>query len=118
MRVDNVTLPTITEKVNQSSYAVQPLVDATDKALDAKNGPTFGLQNEQQIKVAIEQANKALEGVQRHFKYEVHEPTNQVVISVIDNNTNEVIGEIPSKKLLDAIANLWELAGLFVDERR
>ena len=69
-------------------------------------------------KKMIEKINKALEGSGRHFKYEVHKPTNEVMISVIDDETNEVIREIPSKKLLDLIAKIWEMAGLFVDERR
>lgn len=77
------------------------------------------LQNEQKrLKETVEQANKALEGSGRHFKYEIHEPTNQVVISVVDNKTNEVMTEIPARKLLDVVSKLMELAGLFIDERR
>lgn len=66
----------------------------------------------------IAKINKALDGSGRHFKYEVHKPTNEVIISVIDNETDKVIKEIPPKKLLDVVAKIWEMAGLFVDERR
>jgi flagellar protein FlaG len=40
------------------------------------------------------------------------------MIKVVDNETNEVIREFPPKKILDMIANMMELAGLIVDERR
>ncbi|GAW31870.1 flagellar protein FlaG [Carboxydocella sp. JDF658] len=72
---------------------------------------------EQMLQLVIEKANKVLEGSERHFEYEVHKPTNQVVISVIDDKTKEVIREIPPKKLLDIIAKLWELAGIIVDKK-
>jgi flagellar protein FlaG len=37
---------------------------------------------------------------------------------VIDENTNEVVREIPPEKILDVMASIMELAGLIVDERR
>jgi flagellar protein FlaG len=40
------------------------------------------------------------------------------MVKVIDENTGEVIREIPPKKILDMVANMLELAGLLVDERR
>src|SRR5688500_10661498 len=72
---------------------------------------------EEQLQNAVDQANSALEGVDRNFQYEVHKATKQVIISVIDNETQEVIGEFPARKLLDAVAKLWDLAGLFIDEK-
>lgn len=79
----------------------------------------FKLNNEKQrLDEAVQHANKALEGSGRYFKYEVHKPTKQVVISVMDEKTNEVVREIPAKKLLDIVAKFMELAGLVFDERR
>jgi flagellar protein FlaG len=40
------------------------------------------------------------------------------MIKVIDRETKELLLEIPPEKALDAIAKMWELAGIFVDERR
>ncbi len=34
-----------------------------------------------------------------------------------DTETNEVIREFPPKKIQDMIAKMWEIAGLFVDEK-
>jgi len=70
------------------------------------------------IKNAIERANRAISGYNRRFEYSVHEKTNEIMIKVIDNDTNEVIREIPPEKILDLIAGLMEIAGLIVDERR
>lgn len=67
---------------------------------------------------AIEQANRSLLVSNRKFEYSIHEKTNQIMIKVIDTDTNEVIREIPPEKILDMVSKMWELAGLIVDEKR
>ena len=67
---------------------------------------------------AIERANKSLAGTNRKFEISVHEKTNDIMVKVINTESNEVIREIPPEKILDLIAKLWELAGIIVDERR
>jgi flagellar protein FlaG len=47
-----------------------------------------------------------------------HEKTNRVTIKIIDKETKEVIKELPPEKTLDMIAKVWEMAGLFVNEKR
>ena len=47
-----------------------------------------------------------------------HEDTNRIIIKIVDKDTNEVIKEFPSEKLLDMVAKTWELLGLMVDEKR
>jgi flagellar protein FlaG len=74
--------------------------------------------NEKVVSEAVERVNKAIEGSNRRFEYSVHEKTNEIMIKVIDETTKEVIREIPPKKILDMVANMLEMAGLLVDERR
>jgi len=67
---------------------------------------------------AIQKANKAISGGDRRFEFSIHEKTNEIVVKIFDSNTNELIREIPNEKILDMVANICEMAGLFVDERR
>lgn len=67
---------------------------------------------------AIEKANKAISVSNRKFEYSIHEKTKEIMIKVIDSDTNEVVREIPPEKILDMVAKMWEMAGLIVDERR
>lgn len=67
---------------------------------------------------AIESANKKLQGEEREFEFSVHEKTKQIMVKVIDKQSKEVIREIPSEKILDLVAAMCEMAGLFVDEKR
>ena len=67
---------------------------------------------------AIDKANLTFEIQNRSLRFKIHERTNEVIVKVVDSETEEVIREIPPEKLLDMFANMLELAGLIVDERR
>lgn len=67
---------------------------------------------------AIERANRAILGGNRKFEFSIHEKTKQIMIKVINSDTNEIVREIPPEKILDMVATMWEMAGLIVDERR
>ena len=73
--------------------------------------------NEEILNKAIAQANKSLAGHNRHIERSVHEVTHSVMYTIKDSVTDEVIMEFPPKKIQDMIAKMWELAGLFVDEK-
>lgn len=66
---------------------------------------------------AVEQANKSLKAHDRVIERSVHDVTKTVMYAVKDSETNEIIAEFPPKKIQDMIAKMWELAGLFVDEK-
>lgn len=73
--------------------------------------------DEDVLQKSIEQANKSLEMYNRKIERAVHEVTHAVMYTVKDTITNEVIQEFPPRKIQDMIAKMWELAGLFVDEK-
>lgn len=72
---------------------------------------------ETMIEEALETANKAAKAFNRRLDFSVHESTGREIIRVVDTDSNEIIREIPSKKLLDAIGKLQDLMGLIVDQR-
>lgn len=67
---------------------------------------------------AIEKANNAISGANRRFEFSIHKETKEIMVKVINSDTNEVIREIPPEKILDMVATMWKMAGIFVDERR
>lgn len=69
------------------------------------------------LKKSVEQANKSLSNFNRVIERSVHETTHTIMYTVKDSKTGEVIQEFPPKKIQDMIAKMWELAGLFVDEK-
>jgi flagellar protein FlaG len=83
------------------------------------SGQKEGIASGQQIKSAISQANSKLRSPHRtRCEFSYHEETKRVSIKVLDNDTQEVIREIPPEETLEMVQKMWELAGLIVDEKR
>lgn len=73
---------------------------------------------EQAVIDAIEKANKHFKMYDRRLEFSIHEGTKQIMVKVINTESDEVIREIPSEKILDMVAKMWEVAGIFIDEKR
>lgn len=71
----------------------------------------------QEMERVIDGINKVLEPSNTHIKFELHEKLNEYYVTVVDNNTNEVVREIPSKKWLDIYAAMTDFVGLIVDKK-
>lgn len=69
------------------------------------------------LEKAVEDTNRVIFGDDNHFEFRVHEGTGRIMVKLIDNETDEVIKEIPPEKILDLVANIWDLVGILVDER-
>ncbi|MBO8164302.1 MAG: flagellar protein FlaG [Brevibacillus sp.] len=65
----------------------------------------------------IEGLNKWLQSRGTHIKFTLHEKLNEYYVQIVSDETNEVIREIPSKKIMDISAKLQEMIGLLIDEK-
>lgn len=74
--------------------------------------------SEKQLVTAIEQALKKIQGKQTSLNFTIHEKTKRILVKVLDSDTGEVVREIPPEKNLDFLANLWQMAGILIDEKR
>lgn len=82
-----------------------------------KKGPVKYRNWEKEIIDGIESANEKIEIYNRRLEFSIHEKTKDIMIKIVDSDTDEVIREIPPKKILDLVANMLERAGLLVDEK-
>ena len=76
-----------------------------------KNAPS-----ENTITQAVSDINKKI-NPNTVARYGFHEETNRVTIKIVDKNSDKVIKEFPAEETLDMIAKVWELAGVFLDEK-
>ncbi len=103
-----------------------PMVDAQTIAVaktsksDADSEGSGQNQNKEMsdetIRRAIQELNK--KDVKVESQFGIHEGTNRITVKIVDKETKEVLKEVPSEKMLDMIAKVWEYAGLFVDDKR
>lgn len=61
--------------------------------------------------------NFILDALGKSLRFSVHDATKRIVVSVVDDNTGEVVREIPATKFLDMVSKLEDLTGFIMDER-
>lgn len=75
--------------------------------------------SERAVLDAINKVNKVLEGAPQKFEYKVHESTGDLIVKVINKDTDLVIREIPPEKIIELVEKLQQLAsGAIIDEKR
>lgn len=70
-----------------------------------------------QIKDAVDKINEDSRFRRTGCKFQYHEVSNRVSITLYDQETKEVIREIPPEDTLKMLDKLSELTGLIVDEK-
>ncbi|MED4754666.1 flagellar protein FlaG [Brevibacillus choshinensis] len=66
----------------------------------------------------VDSLNKFVQTTNTHLKFTLHERLNEYYVQIVDNITDEVVREVPSKKILDLAAKIQEMIGILVDEKR
>ncbi|MBY0221746.1 flagellar protein FlaG [Mammaliicoccus sciuri] len=61
--------------------------------------------------------NKFLESVNTQLRFKFHDKLNEYYVTIVDSQTDEIVREIPPKKLMDMYASMKEFVGLLVDRK-
>ncbi|SER81385.1 flagellar protein FlaG [Gracilibacillus ureilyticus] len=73
--------------------------------------------SKENAKSMVDGLNSFLEPTNTNIRYEYHEKLERYYVTVVNSDTDEVVKEIPPKKLLDVYAGMAELMGFIVDEK-
>ncbi|MGP4040704.1 flagellar protein FlaG [Gracilibacillus sp. D59] len=93
------------ERSNNHEQAKQQLLNGNDEL------------NKEQLQSMVDGLNSFLEPSYTDIRYEFHEKLDRYYVTLVDQDTKEVIREIPPKKMLDVYASMAELMGFIVDEK-
>lgn len=116
---------TIQQQVSSNAPAVEKVVtqgsDTTMKSATPIVEQIQQLSNDDETKAKVQEVvdkmNKMLEVNQSAAKFKYHEGLERYYVTVVDSATDEVLKEIPPKKLLDAFYEMQKLFGMIVDEK-
>lgn len=86
-------------------------------AAPGKVSPSVSLPNEQQIRQAVRDIQRAVEPSAQNLQFSVDQESGKTVVRVVDEVTHEVIRQIPSEELIALSHALDRLAGLLVQEK-
>jgi flagellar protein FlaG len=103
----------------QRQPAVADAQAADDVArVGAQPAQRRGPMSEGMLHEALDKMDDFVRATYHHLEYNVHEATGEYIVKVVDDESGEVVREIPPEKLLDIYADLMEMVGIFYDERR
>ena len=98
---------------------VQAVADNTGK--DAENQNAVNNNVKDPTKTTIDSAfsdmNTKIKQNRTRCEYSYDEPTKRITIKVFDEETDELIREVPPEKSLEVLQKVWEIAGIIVDKK-
>lgn len=74
-------------------------------------------QDEESLEKIIKGLNDFLKPTNTHIRFQLHDELNEYYVTVVNDQTNEVIKEIPSKKILDIYSEMTEFMGILFDKK-
>jgi flagellar protein FlaG len=110
----------------QRSEGVESVAATRREGSDAEREPISVLKDtkerekyltSEQTKELTDALNKFLEPTHSALKFEFHEKLEEYYVTIVDTETQEVIKEIPPKKMLDIYAAMAEFIGIIVDKK-
>lgn len=119
------------ESINKTNMPVQPINSSNQRKTKTEQKKENGFKdivrakdqedkkqedNVEQIKKAVEEANKKarIMNTAREFSYD--DATNRICVKVTDTETKEVIREIPTEEAIKRLTRMLEDAGLVFDK--
>lgn len=70
-----------------------------------------------QVNDAVDKANKAIHMLANNLQFSVDESTGRNIVKVVDNETKELIRQIPTEEMLDIAKRLDDLQGLLIRQK-
>lgn len=98
----------------QTAVQKNPVMAQTGKTETSLEEPTNAKEILEQV---VNGLNEFLGPTNTHLKFEFHEKLREYYVTIVDNHSNEVVKEIPPKKMLDMYAAMTEYLGILVDRK-
>lgn len=71
----------------------------------------------EEVEKATDKLNRLMNLIDKRRVFQIHEKSHRLMIKIIDETTNEVLDEIPPKRLLDILSSITQAVGIQVDKR-
>lgn len=118
--IDMNTVPTNTKAMNVQDNMTPNVSTATNSQLVVENTTSVGEEQEiskEKLQQAVDVVNEFLEINHSSSKFVYHEGLERYYVTIVNRDTEEVVKEIPPKKLLDAFYEMQKMVGMIVDEK-
>jgi len=89
------------------------------KVVDRKQETTSAREEipREEVEKATEKLNRLMGIIDKRLEFSVDEKSKQVVVKIIDQQSGDVLNEIPSKQAIALLDSFSDMIGLMVDKR-
>jgi len=108
--IDRSTPPTGTAAV-----PAQPVAASVEAASTVQQPAS--LPDLEQVKEAVQKINKMLQSLSNGLEFAIDEDSDRTIIKVVDQETKEVIRQVPSKEVLEIGKALDRAQGLLIRQK-
>ncbi|MEO8039120.1 MAG: flagellar protein FlaG [Betaproteobacteria bacterium] len=95
----------------------QPQISAPPKGTPVDAKSESAATSRAALQVAVESVQDKVKLTSSNLKFSIDEDSGKTIVRVVDDNTNEVIRQIPSEEMLAIARNLARVEGALLDKK-
>ena len=115
----NSSITLSTKQVNIGKQTISESKMITPEMQDTPKSEELSVENpsSEKVKKMTESLNDFLETTSTKLRYEFHEKLEKYYVTLVDSETDQVVREIPNKKLMDIYASMLDFIGVLIDKK-
>lgn len=110
MNIDPISIRPASVPKEPTQRTVQPVERVESKISEVEI-------RKSDVEKVVQSINHFLEPSNSSLQFKLHEELGEYYVTIVDQQTNEVIREVPPKKILDIHAAMKEYMGLIIDKK-
>lgn len=108
--------PTRSDNISESKKVVKTEITVSSK-LEASEEKLIKEEDKERVSKVVDGLNDFLSPTHTSLKFKYHDELNEYYVTLVDDKTNEIVREIPSKKMLDIYAAMKDYIGIMIDKK-
>ena len=119
---ESSTNSAITFSTKKENIGKQTIVEskiAPSEIQDTPESEELSIENlsPEKVKKMTESLNDFLETTSTKLRYEFHDKLEKYYVTLVDSETDQVVREIPNKKLMDMYASMVDFIRVLIDKK-
>jgi flagellar protein FlaG len=114
MNIPPVSSP-VTQKPEQR--AVPALDSAASQAAPGPATRGAGAPTREQVAAAVKHINQSMPASSQTLEFSIDDDSKQTIVKIVDQNTREVVRQIPSVEALEIAKSLDKMLGRLIDQK-
>ncbi len=83
----------------------------------SNNGERAEGLSREDLEKTLDELNDVLEVVTKDLRFELHQPTDNLMVHIINRESQEILKTMPPEEMLDIAARIRTMIGIIIDEK-